>query len=435
MKRDIAFYLLEWKSSERRKPLLLRGARQVGKTWAVRELGRTYDYFCEVNFEETPEVRIFFEGNLTPSPVLEKLSVYYGVPIIPGKTLLFFDEIQACENAIRILRFFYEKAPDIHVAAAGSLLEFALESIPSFGVGRIQSLYMYPLSFSEFLTAMNEDSLLKIIEKSNADNPIDSPFFHRLIELYRTYSMIGGFPEVVADYISNRDINGCMDILDSLISNFEDDFGKYKTRVPGGRLQDVFRALPIQAGAKFVYKKVSEDLHNIQIKDALDLLIKAGLAYKILHSNGQGLPLGAGADQKKFKTILCDVGLYHRLSGLDIREILTADSAGLINKGASAEVFTGTELMSYSSPHRKNALYYWHREARNSNAEVDYLIVHNGKIIPLEVKAGTKGSMKSLRIFLDSHNSAMGIRLSLENFSVYENIHVYPLFALSLFRD
>ncbi len=201
MKRRIDNILLNWRNEKKRKVLLVRGARQVGKTYSLRELGKSFEYFLEVNFEEEKGIHMFFTDSINPQKICEKLSAYYSIPIVPDKTLLVFDEIQACPEALSSLRFFYEKMPELHVAAAGSLLEFALAEIPSQGVGRISSLFMYPMSFTEFLTALGEEALVSIISQSNANSPVDEPFHKRLIDYLKTYQIIGGMPEVVQSYI------------------------------------------------------------------------------------------------------------------------------------------------------------------------------------------------------------------------------------------
>ena len=432
MDRIISRYLNDWRSSNRRKPLLLRGARQVGKTWVVRHLAKQFDFFCEVNFEEDERISAIFNGPLTPEIIVAKLSAYTGIPIQIGKTLVFFDEIQACPNALRSLRFFQEQLPQLHLISAGSLLEFALGKIPSFGVGRIQSLFMYPMNFKEFIIAKGGKILLDNLENRGKFEPISEPLFDKVIELYKTFLIIGGFPEVVKSYIQFRNINDSIEILDELIQGFRDDFMKYKNHIPQLRIDEAFISTATQAGGKFKFSKVNRDIPAYQIKDALDLLVLAGLAHKVYHSSAQGIPLHAQVNEKKYKVIPCDVGLYQRMLGADISDLIVAERGELINKGAIAEVMTGTELLSYLSPKKSHCLYYWHRETRGSNAEVDYLIEVNNKIIPIEVKSGTKGTMQSLRIFLNSHQSPYGIRTSLENGGEYENIKVIP--ACTLFN-
>jgi predicted AAA+ superfamily ATPase len=431
MKRTIDTALTKWSKSEKRKVLLVRGARQVGKTYSIRRLGECFQHFLEVNFEEEKEIKSFFSSSLNPAEIVEKLSAYYSTPIVPGKTLVFFDEIQSCPEAMSSLRFFYEKMPELHVAAAGSLLEFALEEIPSMGVGRITSLFMYSMSFIEFLNALGEHGLVTMLAKADLETPLDEAFHNRLVDRLKTYLTIGGMPEVVQRYVDSRDLLECQTVLDDLIVSFMDDFAKYKHKTSVERLEEVFRNIALQSGQKFKYSTIDKHVSSGLYKEALNLLVKAGVVHKIYHTSAQGLPLGAQVNEKKFKACLFDIGLHQRLMGLELSELLVAYDFKQINRGGLLEVFAGLELIAYGNPRVKQALYYWHREARSSNAEVDYVIQRYNQVVPIEVKAGTKGQMQSMHLFLQKRNLDYGIRLSLENFCQYDNIQVYPVYAIS----
>ncbi len=429
MERTIDQELTRWKQEEQRKVLLVRGARQVGKTYSVRKLGQDFKNFVEVNFEEIPGVKTFFEKSLNPHELCEKLSIYFKTPLKPGQTLLFLDEIQACPNAIRSLRFFYEKMPELHVVAAGSLLEFALEEIPSFAVGRIKSLFMYPMTFSEFLIAAGEDRLEKLIFKSSQENPMD-PLLHEItLDKLKIFQLIGGMPAVVKTYLEEKDLALCQEVIDDILTTIKDDFAKYKKKFPVVRLQEVFDSIVYQAGNKFKYSNISGEKCQVY-KDALELLVKAGLAHKVYHTAARGVPLGAQLDDKKFKVLLLDTGIYQRVLGLDISSYIVSDFGSIINKGNLAELFVGLELIAHSSPRLHPEIYYWHREARSSNAEVDYVISREGTVIPIEIKAGSRGQMQSLHIFLSERNLAQGIRISGEDFSSYDKIKTFPLYAI-----
>ncbi|MGE5426690.1 MAG: ATP-binding protein [Methylococcaceae bacterium] len=431
LRRNIDNELLLWSKNTSRKPLLIRGARQVGKSSSVRTLAGHFKHYLEINFEEQRQVHKLFEGNLSPDILCENLSALYNVPIVPGQTLIFFDEIQTCIPAISSLRFFYEKLPNLHIIAAGSLLEFALSEIPSFGVGRIRSMFMYPFSFDEFLLANNEDLLLNVKQNASPAKPLAEPLHEKLLNYLKRFLIIGGMPEVVANYIQGKNINDCQRVLDDLIISFRADFAKYKHNVPVSRISEVFESIVQQTGGKFVYNKAATEANHKQVKEAIDLLIMAGLAYPVIQTSANGIPLGAQSDLRKRKMLLFDTGLFQRLLGLNIADILIAEEFNLINKGSLAELFVGLELLKSASCYEQHNLYYWQREALNSNAEVDYLIQKQQNIIPLEVKSGTKGSMQSLYIFLKEKNRPFGIRLSLENFSNYESICVFPLYAVS----
>lgn len=429
MLRIIDKELFAWKKDPKRKTLLIRGARQVGKTYSVRKLGQKFKHLLEINLEENKAVHKFFEESLTPQQINEKLSVYFNIPIRPQETLLFFDEIQACPNALRSLRFYFEKMPELHVVAAGSLLEFALSEIPSFGVGRISSLYMYPLTFSEFLWALDETKLHDLILNSDEDHPLDDVFHQRLLDRFKTFQVLSGMPAVLQAYIDTKDVRACQISIDELISNIQDDFAKYKKRAPVLKLQEIFRSVVFQAGEKFKYSKVSPTEPSQGYKDALELLIKAGLAHKIHHTSAQGIPLGAQIDLKKFKVIVFDTGIQQRLFGLDLAQYMVSHTRDLINKGSLAESFVGLEILKHQSCRLKSQLYYWHREAKSSNAEVDYVIQKGEQIIPVEVKSGTKGQMQSLFLFLKERKLPYGIRISHENFNRFDNIITYPIYA------
>lgn len=431
MHRDIFDSLQDWAKAPDRKVLLLRGARQVGKTYAVRHLSASFDSCMEVNFEEQKDVRSFFDGSLEPGGIVRKLENFFGVRIIEGQTLLFFDEIQACPDAIRSLRFFQEKMPELHVVACGSLLEFALESIPSHGVGRITSLFMFPMTFQEFLLSLDEKGLVNEIRGSAIDHALPPPFHARLLDRVKTYMMIGGMPEAVKQFTRSGNIADCRDVLSDLLRTLRDDFAKYRKRCPASRLNDVLESVVFQAGGKFKYSKACLDTRTESIKAALDLLVMAGLAYRVHHTDARGFPLGAQASPKRFKTVVFDVGLHQRILGLDLAPMLVSGNFAVVNRGAVAEVFAAQELRASSNPRDPRQIYYWHREARNSNAEVDYVIQRDDEILPIEVKAGGRGRMQSLRLFMDERDVRRGIRTSLENFSAIDDIEIVPLYALA----
>ncbi len=430
MERSIHQHLENWSTETNRKVLLLRGARQVGKTYSVRELGKKFEYFLEVNFESDRSIHHFFQGDLDVDEICQNLGAFYNIPVRSGKTLLFFDEIQACTAAVSSLRFFQEKKPDLHVIAAGSLLEFALQDLPSFGVGRIQFLYMYPMSFSEFLLAKGEQNLLKLLLGHEPQQSFNEAFHNRILRSLKEFLFVGGLPEVVQSFVQTKDLRQVMVILDRLINGFEEDFAKYKRRVPSYRLREVFQAVTKQSGSKFILSKASEHSGLEQIKDSLHLLEMAGLVYKVRHSSAVGIPLGARVDNKKFKVLMFDHGVFQRILGLEISDYLLAESFDLINKGNLAELFAGLELIKYCDPRSRPQLFYWHREKRGSMAEVDYLVQRSDKIIPIEIKSGTRGKMQSLWKFMEEKDTKYGVRCSLENFSQFDDIQVFPLYAM-----
>lgn len=430
LRRYIDEDLRKWSKGKNRKPLLLRGARQVGKSSAVKQLGRSFTYFVEVNFESDKAIHEFFKGDLNPLAICEKLSLYYNIPILPGESLLFFDEIQQCPPAISSLRFFYEKYPELHLIAAGSLLEFTLSELPSFAVGRVRSLFMYPLSFNEFLMAHQEDRLLSAKKKATYNQPLPAPIHEKLNDYLKKFLILGGMPEVISVYVGDGDILECMQVLDDIRVSLYADFTKYKEKIPTLRIQEVFHSAAEQAGGKFVYASASKGSTYRQIKEAVELLTMAGLLVPVYRTSANGIPLGASADTSQFKLLVLDTGLFQRMLDLDISHLFTSNNWQTINKGAIAEQFAGLELLKASSPYLQTNLYYWQREAKSSNAEVDYLIQQNENICPIEIKSGLKGSMRSLFLFLEEKSIEYGIRSSLENFSEYESIKVRPLYSL-----
>lgn len=434
-KRKIDEELERWASSNERKPLLLRGARQVGKTSAVKHLGLSFEHFAQVDFNERHDVHYLFEGNYSPQEICQMLSVLLRIPIEAGKTLLFFDEIQACPAAINKLRYFYEKFPELHLIAAGSLLEFALETLPSYGVGRIRSISMYPFSFEEFLWATDNQALSLMINGSSPDKPLPLPIHEQALRLLRIFMVIGGMPAVVAQYCEDGNLLECQNLLSELVLSFRDDFAKYRNKVPSSRIDATFRSIAEQGLGKFVYNRVDTDATTPQIKAAVETLVLAGLVYPVTHSSANGIPLGAEINEKYRRMILLDTGLLQRILDLDISNILSSDEMQVVNRGAIAETFVGTELVKSASCYSPYPLYCWHREKAGSNAEVDYVVQLGTQIFPIEVKSGTKGSMQSMRLFMEAKGITKGIRSSLENFSSYDNILVYPLYATANIRD
>lgn len=430
-KRDIELELERWKNDTERQPLLIRGARQVGKSTVVRNFSKQFSNFVEVNFEQDLQARKIFENNLRPHHICEQLSVLYNSPIVAGETLLFFDEIQSCLPAISSMRFFYEQYPTLHVIAAGSLLEFALAELPSFGVGRVSSLFLYPFSFGEFLHAAKEDLLRKAIATASPQEPLSEAIHLKALNLYKRFIILGGMPKVVSTYFDGGDVLTCQRVLDNLILSYDDDFSKYKKRTSPSLIRMVFKSVVEQNGRKFVFSKAVPDLSHLLAKDALELLTMAGLIIPITHSAANGIPLGAELNPKMRKYIVFDSGIFQRLNGLSVSDILIGSDFKSINSGAIAELNVGLELLKSGYCYQRQTLYYWHRESKSSNAEVDYLIQRGNTILPIEVKSGTKGSMQSLRIFMDLKKTEKGIRISQENFLSFQNIEIYPLYAVS----
>ena len=425
MKRDRLSDLKTWRHDVHRKPLLIRGCRQVGKSWLVREFGKQFDSFVEINFEKNKLIHPYFSADLSIDTILEKLSIYTQTKIEAGKTLLFFDEIQACEGALQALRYFKEDRPDIHIIAAGSLLDFALNKL-GIAVGRVQFMHLYPLSFSEYLTVLGHQALRDFLFKQEND-PV---LAQQLEEHLKNYMWLGGMPAVIDAWIAERSPMICQKIQDEIIESYQIDFHKYAKQHEISHVSKTFETIPAILGKKFIYSHVDEHARIDVIKNALKLLETAGIAIFCHHTSAQQPPLGAMQNDKKFKVFYFDIGIAQRLLGLDIKQWLL-HPLRLSNQGEITEQFVAQELLAYAAYHKQAKLYYWHREAKNSNAEVDFIVLKQGHIVPVEVKSTHKGHMKSLHLFLASHpNSAFGVKLSTGPFARHHHLIEIPLFAL-----
>ena len=427
---------------------MLRGARQVGKSSAIRHFGKTFKYFAEINFERHKAAKEFFKGDIDARLIAQKIGSYINVPVEEGNTLLFLDEIQECPEALMALRFFKEDYPGLHIIAAGSLLEFTLEELPTFGVGRIHSMFMYPMTFDEFLAANGENSLINVKNNGDKKHPLDLPFHEKLIEYFRIYLLVGGMPEAVSAWVKAHDLNKCRNIHEDIILTYEDDFGKYKKRVNPDLLRITMRGICHQAGEKITFKNISADYRSSQIREAIRLLSLAGIVTPVTATSGNGIPLEAEANGKSIKALFLDSGLLLAALHLDnslpqqlVELITTGSPQELVNKGGLTEMVAGLEIMRYKSCNMRQKMFFWEKTG-NSVAEIDYLEVRNVKIMPIEIKSGTQGGMKSLWMFMREKHLTEAVRSSLENFGEItyadkeddmhqRHVTVLPLYALS----
>lgn len=441
-RRHIDEQLQQWKEAPRRKPLLIRGTRQVGKSTAVRELGKLFRFFVEINLEKQPDLLQLFPANIDVKKTCEKLSGTLGIPIVPGETLLFIDEIQVSKEAIMSLRYFKEDYPELHVIAAGSLLEFTLEELPSFGVGRIRSLYMYPFSFDEFLMAQGLDLTIDYKKKATSEEPLTEKAHKDIVDQLRTFYLVGGMPAAVTEWVETHSFIEVAHTHTDIIQTYEDDFNRYKKRVSPNLLRQVLRSVALQAGNKFVYAQAVRDVHSSVVRDALHLLTLAGLIAPVTHTNGTGVPLGAEENSNYTKYLFFDLGVMLTMLDIPAADILLASDVDLVNKGGTSEVFAGLEMIKYRDCLQKPEMHYWENTAKGSNAEVDYLRVRSGQVLPVEVKANTQGSMQSLWVFMRMRKLHDAIRTSLENFGQFNyddpkdnferrHVDIIPLYALS----
>lgn len=453
--RIIDSYLKDWCNSEIHKPLLLRGARQVGKSTAVRHLAEQFDNYVEINFEKMPSYRKLFDGDIDVRKIVPQIAAIFGQQIVPGRTLLFLDEIQDCIPAIMSLRYFKEDMPELHVIAAGSLLEFALDDIPTYGVARIHSMFMFPMTFDEFLIANGESLLLSARKQSSVNNPLPDGLYEKLVSLFRTYLLVGGMPESVASWVAGNDYIKCQEIQDDIILGYDTDFAKYKMKIDPELLRQTLKSVVRQVGSN---RFKSSDIQGYKSKDvskALDALVKAGIIVPVTHTDGNGLPLGGEEDKDCRKYLLLDTGLLLRMQNMSMNNmtqnagfILTSTVSDLVNKGPLAEMIAGLEILRNLEPNIRHDLHYWLRQAKNATAEVDFLTSLNSTVLPIEVKADTQGGMKSLWTFMRDRKLDHAVRCSLENFGFLEyrdrfsdnrgnnfeavrRVAICPLFAMS----
>ena len=400
MKRLIDRDLKVWKTSPRRKPLILRGARQTGKTYSLARFGEEqFESIALVDLERNPDWHRVFEVDLNPRRICADLEILLDRKITPGKTLLFIDEIQTCPRAIMALRYFYEELPGLHVVAAGSLLEFAMREI-SFPVGRVQFLNLSPLTFAEYLLATGNEEAARIVLKLPFS--VSETVHEFLCRELRRYFFIGGLPESVVAYIESGSMRESFAVQAEIVETYRMDFAKYAPRADKRCLNAVLTSVAQDVTRQIKYSRLSADFSQPTLKKAFGLLCLTGLIKRIPSTDPSGLPLGAAASNKKFKAIMVDVGLIRYLTGLPVG--IEYEKADLLDiyRGVMAEQFVGQEMVISQN----RDLYYWSRQAKSSTAEIDYLTVIDGAIYPVEVKSGSAGRLKSLHLFLRRYRNA-----------------------------
>lgn len=412
MKRNILEKMKDWLNSNTRKPMVLRGARQVGKTWLVRALAEeSGKLLVELNFERQRDLAIHFETN-DPVTILLNLESALNQSIIPENAILFLDEIQAAPELLATLRWFYELMPKLAVIATGSLLEFVLEKHSfSMPVGRINYFFVEPLGFEEFMLAKNETHLLAAIKDFSFQKPFNTAIHEKANRLFKEFVMVGGMPEAVSTWIQIPSLQSLAEVHNNLIHTYQDDFAKYSGKLSLHYLEDVLKFIPTSLSKKFVYTHVNSQAKQTSIKQALNLLSKARLCHPVQSTYANGIPIGAEINPKVFKMILIDVGLVSTMLGLRLHQFQTIDDILLVNQCALAEQVVG-QLLRLLSPHYTDpALYYWSRESANSSAEIDYIIQDNQRLVPIEVKAGSEGKMRSLQQFMYEKHGSVAVRL------------------------
>ena len=421
MRRESETAIVGWAAQAIHKPLVMRGARQTGKTWLVRHVGEQFQgEMAYANLERDPDLGACFEPN-DPKTILGLLEVRLARTITPSQTLLFLDEIQQNPEILPKLRWFAEELPALHVVVAGSLLDFALaDHAFSMPVGRITYGHLEPMTFAEFLIAAGEQRLLTVIRSCTTDTGIPAAHHPRLLELVRNYSLVGGMPAAVADWIEHRSFARTGEIHRDLLQTIRDDFSKYKHGVHTARVAKVFAALPRLVGRKFQPRQVDPDEKTLPLKDAFRMLSLARVVTPVQRTAANGVPLGAEVDERYQKVCLLDTGLYATQVGINVASVAAEPDFTLVNKGQFAEQLVGQELRACRPFNQEPALYTWVREAKSSNAEVDYVIQVGTRIVPIEVKAGATGKLRSLHMMVAEKNLDLAVRVSSEPLQLSE---------------
>lgn len=425
MEREVLKQLLEWKENKRRKPLVVEGARQVGKTWAVKEFGnRCYDHLAYINFEEAKHLQGLFLQDYDTDRIIRAIRTQCGVPCVPGKTLIFLDEIQEAEGGLTALKYFYENCPEQHIIVAGSLLGISIHRGVSFPVGKVNFLSMSPMNFIEFLIAVGDDSLATAIEAKDVDTL--SLFHDRLTERLKEYYFVGGMPEAVQAYADDAEWSEVREIQQEILRGYEDDFSKHAEGAIVERLRQVWRSVPSQLSKenkKFLFGLVREGARAREYEVALQWLFDAGILHQVNGLTKPGIPLSAYRDEKSFKVFLNDVGLLSAMSGLDPKTLLQGSAIFTEFKGALTEQYVFQQL------HKTKDLFYWSKS--NSQQEVDFIMQRDNALLPIECKAEENLKSKSLKSFISEYGIQHAIKVSMKPYhdsdEVIENIPLYMI--------
>ncbi len=423
MKRFAAKELVNWLKSHNRKPMVLRGARQVGKTWLVRDFAKRQKLkLIELNFERLPSLADLFSEN-NPEEILRNIEAELATTIRPDSSLLFLDEIQAAPQLLSKLRWFKEGMQKLPVIAAGSLLDFALNNYQySMPVGRITYFHLEQMSFFEFVLETGNEALFKKLSSFSLETGMPESLHEKCLNLYHDYGLVGGMPEVVREWVSSKDLKSCIKIQQDLLATYRDDFHKYGGVIDAGLLNRIMLSVAEQLGNKFIFSRVGSSKKTGSIKKALTRLSQAKVCTKVLHTTGNGLPLGAESNEKFFKALMVDIGLVSVQLGLSSIKHSEAKNIIFSNKGGLAEQFVGQQLRASQAPLTDPQLFYWQRTG-GRQGEIDFIIQHGNRVVPVEVKSGSAGSMKSLHQFMAEKRLDFAVRCNINRPSV-ENIRV-----------
>jgi len=427
MERTAIAYLYDWKNKENRKPLIIRGARQVGKTWLMKEFGKKeYAQTAYVNFESSRILKDLFSEDYNITRIINAIQIETGVQINPKDTLIILDEIQEAEGGITSLKYFYENTPEYHVIAAGSLLGVSLHQHTSFPVGKVDFLDLYPLNFPEFLMALNQESLLKLIESK--DWSLIRNFKPKLIEYLRQYYYTGGMPEVVLSFIQNNDYSEVRQIQNNILLAYEQDFSKHAPVEIVPRIRMLWNSTLAQLAKenkKFIYSAVKKGARAKDFELSLSWLIDSGLIYKVNRINKAGIPLKAYEDMDAFKLFIVDVGLLAAMGNLDVKTLLDGNTIFEEFKGALTEQYALQQLKTIPDI----PIYYW--SADKANAEIDFVIQHMSNVVPIEVKAAENLQAKSLKSFKGRYPESIAVRTSMSDYREEDWLLNVPLYAIN----
>jgi uncharacterized protein len=424
MKRYIIDNLLVWKNSKNRKPLLIQGARQVGKTWVMKEFGKKeFEQVLYLNFESSSRLKDIFISDFNINRIITVLEIETNTKINPEKTLLIFDEIQEAEKGLTALKYFYEQAPHYYIVAAGSLLGVSIQKNSSFPVGKVDFMPLYPMSFTEFLISLGHENLVQQLEQKNWE--VLNSFHEKLIELLRLYYFIGGMPEIVANYIENNDLEIVRSLQQKLLMGYENDFAKYAPNEIVPKIKLVWHSIISQLSKenrKFIYNQIKSGARAKDFETAINWLCDAGLILKINRIEKPTLPLNAYSDYDAFKLFFLDIGLLNAVGNLDPRILLEKNKIMLEFKGALTEQFVCQQLII------DHELYYW---SSGNTSEIDFILQNKNEIIPIEVKSEENLKSKSLKVFVEKFSNKNALRISMSNYRKEEWLTNIPLYAVN----
>lgn len=426
MDRKALKQLKEWKNKRNRKPLIIQGARQVGKTWLMKEFGRLeYKKVVYVSFDRNESLKTTFSNTVDISVLISALEIDSGIKIIAEDTLIILDEIQECPEALTTLKYFNENAPEFHIIVAGSLLGVSLHNGSGFPVGKVDFMTLYPLDFIEFLNALGENRYSKIIEEKNFE--LIYSFADKIIYLLKHYYYIGGMPEVVKNYIDEKDYNLVRTLQENILTSYEQDFSKHTSTSMAERIRNIWNSIPSQLAKennKFVYGAIKKGARAREYEEGINWLRDSGLIYKVNRITKPDLPIKAYEDLEAFKLYLMDVGLLGALSNLSAKTIIEGDKIFTEFKGSLTEQYVLQQLKNGS----KKSINYW--TSRSNIAEIDFIVQIEDSVIPIEVKAETNLKSKSLAQYRKEYNPAKSVRTSLSNFKIDNGLYNIPLYMI-----